>query len=145
MCEPMTDQKPETHRLLELFKPVAPVVLTAYSGVVVWSFHNFGWPGFLLYLLVGFFAGSIAGGLVGVPLISSWAVMGVTGGLFEGAYQGWQHHGWIGAILGGLLGVVGGIVVALLLSMLLSFVLVLCGIDPFVNAEAGQGQKSDVT
>ena len=141
----MTDQKPEPYRLLELFRPVAPVVLTAFSGVVVWSFHNFGWPGFLLYLVVGFFAGSIAGGLVGVPLISSWAVMGTTGGLFEGAYQGWQLHGWTGAVLGGLVGVVGGMVVALLLSMLLSFVLVLCGIDPFVDAGTGEGRTADRT
>jgi hypothetical protein len=143
--ERMTDHQSETHRLLELFKPVAPVILTAFSGVVVWSFHNFGWPGFLAYLVIGFFAGSIAGGLVGVPLISSWAVMGMTGGLFEGAYQGWQHHGWIGAVLGGLIGVVGGIVVAALLAMLLSLVLVLCGIDPFVNAEAGEGKTADRT
>ena len=121
------------------------MILTAISGIVVWSFHNFGWPGFLLYLVVGFFAGSIAGGLVGVPLISSWAVMGTTGGLFEGAYQGWQLHGWTGAVLGGLVGVVGGIVVALLLSMLLSFVLVLCGIDPFVDAGTGEGRTADRT
>jgi hypothetical protein len=139
----MTDQKPETYRLLELFRPVAPVILTAFSGVVVWSFHNFGWPGFLLYLVVGFFAGSIAGGLVGVPLISSWAVMAMTGGLFEGAYQGWQHFGWVGTILGGLIGVVVGIVVALLMAMLMSFILVMCGIDPFVNADEGQDQKAD--
>ena len=119
------------------------MVLAAFSGVVVWSFHNFGWPGFLAYLVVGFFAGSIAGGLVGVPLISSWAVMGMTGGLFEGAYQGWQLHGWVGAILGGLAGGVVGIVVALLLSMLLSLVLVLCGIDPFVDA--GRGREDRLT
>ncbi len=141
----MTDQQPETYRLLELFRPVAPVILTAFSGIVVWSFHNFGWPGFLAYLVVGFFAGSIAGGLVGVPLISSWAVMGVTGGLFEGVYQGWQSYGWIGAVFSGLVGVVVGMFVALLLSMLLSFVLVLCGIDPFVSADEGQGQKSNAT
>src|SRR5438552_8012483 len=109
----MSDQKPETFRLLELFRPVAPVVLTAISGVVVWSFHNFGWSGFLVYLLLGFLAGSTAGGLVGVPLISSWAVMGMTGGLFEGACQGWQLHGWIGAVLGGLVGAGGGLVVAI--------------------------------
>jgi hypothetical protein len=121
------------------------VILTAISGVVVWSFHNFGWPGFVAYLLVGFFVGSIAGGLIGVPLISSWALMGTAGGLFEGAYQGWQYDGGIGAVLGGLVGVVGGIVVALLLSMLVSFVLVLCGIDPFVNAAKGEGKTADRT
>jgi hypothetical protein len=141
----MTDQKPETYRLLELFRPAALVILTAFSGIVVWSFHNFGWPGFVDYLLVGFVAGSVTGALVGVPLISSWAVMGMTGGLFEGAYQGWQLHGWLGAALGGLAGVVGGIIVALLLSMLLSLVLVLCGIDPFVDAEMGTGRKTDAT
>ena len=141
-CERMTDQKPKTYRLLELFRPVALVILTAISGIVVWSFHHFEWPGFLVYLLVGFFVGSIAGGLVGVPLISSWAVMGMTGGLFEGAYQGWQDYGWIGAVLGGLIGVGGGIVVVLLLAMVMSFVLVLCGIDPFVNADTGEGQKA---
>ncbi|MCE9568040.1 MAG: hypothetical protein K8U57_39060 [Planctomycetes bacterium] len=141
----MTDQQPKTYRLLELFRPVAPVILTAFSGIVVWSFHNFEWPGFLTYLFVGFFAGSIAGGLVGVPLISSWAVMGVTGGLFEGAYQGWQHYGWLGAVLGGLLGVVGSIVATMLLAMLMTCVLVLCGIDPFVNAESGEGRKTDAT
>ena len=141
----MTDEKPKTYRLLELFKPVAPAILTAFSGIVVWSFHNFGWPGFLAYLVIGFFAGSIAGGLVGVPLISSWAVMGVTGGLFEGAYQGWQHYGWIGAVLGGLIGVGSGIVLTILLAMLMSFVLVLCGIDPFVNTDTGEGQKTDAT
>ena len=141
----MTDQKPETYRLLELFRPVAPVVLTAFSGIVVWSFHNFGWTGYLAYLVIAFFAGSIAGGLVGVPLISSWAVMGMTGGLFEGAYQGWQHYGWIGAILGGLMGVVGGIFVALLMAMVMSVVLVLCGIDPFVNADTEEGQKTGAT
>ena len=141
----MTDQKPETYRLLELFRPAAPVVLAAFSGAVVWSFHNFGWPGFLAYLVVGFFAGSVTGGLVGVPLPPTWAVMGVAAGLFEGAYQGWQHYGWLGSVLGGVVGVAGGLVVALLLSMLLSFVLVLCGIDPFVNAEAGDGKTADRT
>ena len=142
-CERMTDQKPETYRLLELFRPVAPVILTGISGIVVWSFHNFEWSGFLVYLLVGFVVGSVTGGLVAVPAISTWAVMGMTGGLFEGVYQGWQHYGWVGAVLGGLIGVVGGIVVALLLSMLMSFVLVVCGIDPFVNADTGEGQKAD--
>ena len=141
--ERMTDQKPETYRLLELFRPAALVYLVATSGIVVWSFHNFEWPGFLAYLFVGFLAGSVAGGLVGVPLISSWAVMGVTGGLFECAYQGWQLHGWIGAVLGGLLGVVGGIVITVLLAMLMSLVLVSCGIDPFVNADTGEGRKTD--
>jgi hypothetical protein len=143
--ERMTDQKPEPYRLLELFRPVAPAILTAISGIVVWSFHNFGWPGFVAYLLIGFFVGSIAGGLVGVPLISSWAVMGTTGGLFAGAYQGWQYGGGIGAVLGGLVGVVGGIGVAFLLSMLMSFVLVLCGIDPFVNADTEEGKTADRT
>lgn len=71
--------------------------------------------------------------------------MGMTGGLFEGAYQGWQHYAWIGTVLGGLIGVVVGIVVAMLLAMLLSFVLVLCGIDPFVNADTGERQKTDAT
>lgn len=141
----MTDEKPRTYRLLELFRPAALVYLVATSGIVVWSFHNIEWPGFLVYLLVGFFLGSVAGGLVGVPLISSWAVMGTAGGLFEGAYQGWQFHGWIGAGLGGLIGVVGGVIVALLLAMAMSFVLVMCGIDPFVNADTGEGQKTDAT
>ena len=141
----MADEKPKTYRLLELFRPVALVILMAISGIVAWSFHNFGWPGFSAYLLVGFFVGGIAGGLVGVPLISSWAVMGMAGGLFEGAYQGWQSYGWIGAVLGGLIGVVGGMVVALLLSMVMSFVLVMCGIDPFVNADTGEGRKTDAT
>lgn len=139
----MNDRPPETYRLLELFRPVAPVVLAAFSGAVVWSFHNFGWPGFVLYLLVAFVAGSVTGGLVGVPLPPTWAVMGVAGGLFEGAYQGWQHYGWGGAVLGGLAGVVGGLVATLLLTMLMSLVLVLCGIDPFVNADEGQGRGSD--
>ena len=135
----MTDQQAQTYRLLELFKPVALMILTAISWIVVWSFHNFEWSGFLLYLVVGFFLGSVAGGLVGVPLISSWAVMGMAGGLFEGAYQGWQSFGWIGAILGGMVGVTGGIVVAMLLEMVMSFVLVMCGIDPFVNADTEEG------
>ena len=141
----MTDQKPGTYRLLELFRPAALVYLAATSGIVVWSFHSFEWPGFVAYLIVGFFVGSIAGGLVGVPLISSWAVMGMTGGLVEGVYQGWQSFGWIGAVLGGLIGVGSGIVVTILLAMLMSFVLVMCGIDPFVNAEAREGQKTDAT
>lgn len=137
----MTDRRPETYRLLELFRPAAPVVLAAFSGVVVWSFHNFGWPGFLLYLFVGFVAGSVTGGLVGVPLIPTWAVMAMTGGLFEGVYHGWQHYGWVGAVLGGLVGVVCGIVVTMLLAMLMSFVLVTCGIDPFVNAGTEEETK----
>jgi hypothetical protein len=65
--------------------------------------------------------------------------------VFEGAYQGWHFHGWIGAVLGGLIGVVGGMIVALLLAMLLSLVLVLCGIDPFVDAGTGTGKKADRT
>ena len=143
--ERMTEKTPETYRLLELFMPVALVILTAISGIVVWSFHNFGWPGFVACLFVGFLFGSIAGGLVGVPLISSWAVMGVAGGLFEGVYQGWQYFGLIGAVLGILIGVIAGIVVAMLLSMVMSFVLVICGIDPFVNADTGEGRKADAT
>ena len=141
----MSDRPPETYRLLELFRPVAPVVLAAFSGAVVWSFHNFGWPGFVLYLLVAFVAGSVTGGLVGVPLPPTWAVMGVAGGLFEGAYQGWQHYGWLGATLGGVVGVVGGLVAALLLTMLMSLVLVLCGINPFVAAGTGEGETPDRT
>lgn len=141
----MTDRRPETYRLLELFRPVAPVVLAAFSGAVVWSFHNYGWPGFVLYLLVAFVAGSVTGGLVGVPLSPTWAVMTTAGGLFEGAYQGWRHSGWGGAVLGGLAGVVGGLVVTLLLTMLMSLVLVMCGINPFVNADGGQGQKPDAS
>ena len=132
----MTDQEPKTYRLLELFKPIALLILMAISGIVVWSFHNFEWPGFMVYFFVGFLVGSIAGGLVGVPLISSWAVMGMTGGLFEGAYQGWQSFGWIGVVLGGLFGAGSGVVVTMLLAMIMSFVLILCGIDPFVNADA---------
>jgi hypothetical protein len=139
----MTARQPETYRLLELFRPAAPVVLAAFSGIVVWSFHNFGWPGFLAYLLVGFVAGSVTGGLVGVPLTPTWAVMAAAGGLFEGAYQGWLHYGWVGAALGGVVGVAGGLVIALLLTMLMSLVLVLWGINPFVNADEGQGQKAD--
>jgi len=46
--ERMTDQKPETYRLRELYRPVALVILTAISGIVVWSFHNFVSPGFLV-------------------------------------------------------------------------------------------------
>ncbi len=134
----MTDQQPKTYRLLEMFKPVALMYLIATSGIVVWSFHNFEWPGFLAYLLVGFLLGSIAGVLVGVPLISSWAVIGVAGGLFEGAYQGWQCYGWTGAILGIVMGAVSGIFLAMVLAMVMSFVLVLCGIDPFVNADTGE-------
>jgi len=134
----MTDQHPRTYRLLELFKPVALVILIAISGIVVWSFHNFERAGFSLYLVVGFFLGSVAGGLFGVPLISSWGVMGMTGGLFEGSYLGWQSFGWFGAVLGGLVGVVAGIVVAMLLTMVMSFVLVMCGIDPFVNGEMNE-------
>lgn len=71
--------------------------------------------------------------------------MGTAGGLFEGAYQGWLHYGWGGAVLGGLAGVVGGVVAALLLTMLLSLVLVLCGINPFVDAETGQERTTDGT
>ena len=70
---------------------------------------------------------------------------GYARGLFEGVYQGWQNYGWIGAVLGGLIGVVVGIIVALLLSMFMSFVLVMCGIDPFVNADTEEGQKVDAT
>lgn len=81
----MTDQESKTYRLLELFWPAALVFLTATGGIVVWSSHNFEWPGFVAYLLVGFFIGGIAGGLVGVPLISSWAVMGVA------AAPGWRR------------------------------------------------------
>lgn len=130
----MVDQ-PEHYSIFELLKPVVLLVLTATSGIVVWSFYHFEWPGFLLYLIVGFFAGSTAGALVRVPLISTWGVMGTTGGLFAGVYQGWRYGGWIGTIPGGLIGVIGGLVIAMLLSMCLSFVLVMCGIDPFVNAE----------
>ena len=141
----MTNQQPQTYRLLELFRPVALVILIAISGIVVWSFHNFEWSRFLLYLVIGFFLGSVAGGLVGVPLISTWAAMGTAGGLFEGAYQGWQSFGWIGAVLGGLIGVIGGIVVAMLLSMCMCLVLVICVIDPFVSASTEEGKKADVT
>ena len=70
---------------------------------------------------------------------------GDDGRAVRGAYQGWKHYGWVGAALGGLVGVVGGIVVAVLLSMLLSAVLVLCGINPFVDAGAGEEQKTDAS
>lgn len=137
----MTDEQPHTYSILELFKPVVLLVLIATSGLVVWSYFHFEWPGFLLYLIVAFFAGSIAGGLVRVPLISTWGVMGTTGGLFAGVSQGWQYGGWIGVVPGGLIGIFCGLVVAMLLSMCLSFVLVMCGIDPFVNAD-GEGETT---
>lgn len=132
----MSDEPPRTYSILELLKPVVLLVLIATSGMVVWSFYHFEWPGFLLYLIVAFFAGSMVGAIVRVPLISTWGVMGTAGGLFAGVTQGWQYHGWIGAIAGGVIGVFGGLVSAMLLSMCLSFVLVMCGIDPFVNAGA---------
>lgn len=67
----------------------------------------------------------------------------MTGGLLKGAYQGWQLHGWIGAVPGGLLSGVCGIVAAGLLTMLMSLVLVACGIDPYENADTGEGRKTD--
>ncbi len=141
----MTDLQPETRSLSELLKPVAVLILSAISGIAVWSFHNHTWPGFLAYLVVGFVLGSISGGLFDVPLISTWAVMGTTGGLFEGVYQGWQYYGWIGAVPGGLIGIICGIVIAILLSMFMCFVMVMNGIDPFVNAGAEETKKTDVT
>jgi hypothetical protein len=119
-------------------------VLIATSGLVVWSFYHLEWPGFLVYLIVGFFAGSIAGAVVRVPLISTWGVMGTAGGLFAGVTQGWQYHGWAGAIAGGVIGVCCGLFVAMLLSMSLSFLLVMRGIDPFVSADGEGEAKSNV-
>lgn len=131
----MTDERPRTGSILEMFKPVVLPVLIGTSGLVVWSYYQFEWPGFLLYLFVAFLAGSMAGAMVRVPLISTWAVMGTSGGLFAGGYQGWQYGGWIGMVAGALIGIVSGLVVAMLLSMCLSIILVICGIDPFVNAD----------
>ena len=141
----MTDEQPRTYSIWELFKPIVLLVLIATSGLVVWSYYHFEWPGFLVYLIVAFFAGSIAGGLVRVPLISTWGVMGTTGGLFAGVSQGWQYGGWIGIVPGGLIGIFCGLVVAMLLSMCLSFVLVMFGIDPFVNADEEGETTSDAT
>jgi hypothetical protein len=135
----MSDESPRTYSILELLRPVVLPALVATSGLVVWSFYHLEWPGFLEYLIVAFLAGSMAGAIVRVPLISTWAVMGLAGGLFAGVSQGWQYGGWIGAIPGGLIGVFCGLVVAMLLSMCLSFVVVMCGIDPFVNAD-GEGE-----
>ena len=36
-----------------------------------------------------------------------------------------------------------GLVVAFLLTMLMSLVLVMCGINPFVNADEGHGRESN--
>lgn len=132
----MTDEQPRIDRSLDPFKLVVLLVLIATSGLVVWSYYQSLWPEFLVYLIVAFLVGSMAGTLVRVPLISTWAVMGTTSGLFGGISKGWQRVGWIGILPGGLIGTFCGLVVAMLLSLCLSFVLVMCGIDPFVNAEA---------
>jgi hypothetical protein len=137
----MSDEPPRSGSILELFRPVVLPVLIATSGMVVWSFYHFEWPGFLLYLIVAFVAGSMAGAIVRVPLISTWGVMGTASGLFAGVSQGWRYGGWIGVVPGGLIGVFCGLVIAMLLSMCLSFVLVMCGIDPFVNAD-GEGEAT---
>lgn len=140
----MSDEQPRSGSILEMFRPVVLPVLIATSGLVVWAFYHFDRPGFLLYLIVAFFTGSMAGAIVRVPLISTWAVMGLAGGLFAGVTQGWSYAGWIGVVPGGLIGVFCGLVVAMLLSMCLSFILVMCGIDPFVNAEAEGESTSNV-
>jgi hypothetical protein len=57
----MTDRLTETYRLLELFRPAAPAVLATFRGAVVWSLHNLGWPGFVVYLVLGFAAGASPG------------------------------------------------------------------------------------
>jgi hypothetical protein len=137
----MSDEQPRTYSILEFLKPLVLPVLISTSGIVVWSFYQLEWSGFLVYLIVAFVAGNLAGAIVRVPLISTWAVMGTAGGLFAGVAQGWRYGGWIGAIPGGVLGVCCGLVVAMLLSMCLSFVLVMCGIDPFVNAD-GEGERT---
>ncbi len=41
-----------------------------------------------------------------------------------------------------MIGVVGGLIVAMLLSIVMSFVLVMCGIDPFVNADEESSNSS---
>lgn len=131
----MSDEQPRTHSILELFKPLVLVLLIAISGLVTWSYYQFDRTGFQVYFMVAFLTGSLAGILVRVPLISTWAVMGLSGGLFTGLIQGWQYAGWIGVVPGGLIGGFCGLIAAMLLSMGLSFILVLCGIDPFVNGE----------
>ncbi|MDB5345273.1 MAG: hypothetical protein JWP89_3650 [Schlesneria sp.] len=140
----MSDEQPRTYSILELFKPVVLLVLIATSGIVVWSFYHFEWSGFLVYLVVAFVAGSMAGAIVRVPLISTWGVMGTAGGLFAGVSQGWRYGGWFGVVPGGVIGVSCGLVIAMLLSMCLSFVLVMCGINPFVCADGEGETKSNV-
>ena len=113
------------------------------SGGIVWSFHNSDGPTFIASLIIGGFLGFLAGGLVGVHLFPSLGTMAAFGGLFEGVFQGWTNFGWGGAIAGGLIGIVAGSIIAGLPVMLIHFVMIICGIDPFVNPDSSEETKSE--
>jgi hypothetical protein len=138
----MTDQESNSYPLLHPGRAIALLMLMTIAGILVWSFHNLTWFGLLPYVVVGIVSAGIVGGLVGVPLVPTWAMLCAMTGLLEGGVQGWLRYGWIGSVLGGIIGAVVGMIVTCLLSMIMSFVLVICGFDPFVNADAGSGIDS---
>jgi hypothetical protein len=117
-------------------RAIAIVVLACIAGGLVWSFHHLEIPAFIGTLVLGCVAGFLAGGLVGVYLYPSLTMMFMFVGLFEGLARGWSSFGVIGAILGGTVGMVIAMIVCMLPLILVTFIMVLCGVDPFVNADS---------
>jgi hypothetical protein len=103
-------------------RPFVLLVLFAISGAVVWAGNALGWPAALAFGAVGGFTGLLAGGLVGVSVVQTFAALTVFVCAFEGIAWGALHHGWIGAVFVGLAGiVVGHILGSLPLALVLIF------------------------
>jgi hypothetical protein len=132
----MLQQTDETLGWPDKPRAIALIILVCIAGFLVWSFHQFHLPAFIATFVICCIAGYLAGGLVGVPLVSSLTTMFMFAGLFEGLVRGWSTFGLLGAVLYGTIGAVAAVVVCMLLLMLVTFVIVLRGDDPFVNTES---------
>jgi hypothetical protein len=137
----MTEQPTEQSGSLNIPKIISLAVLACTSGFMVWSYHFTDLPVFIATIVVGCIFGFLAGGLVGVRLVPTFGMMLFFSGFFEGTIRGWLYIGWLGAVLGAPIGIVLGLFLVWLPLMLVHLVLILSGVDPFVD-HGMSGEKS---
>ncbi|MBS0203382.1 MAG: hypothetical protein JSS49_10815 [Planctomycetes bacterium] len=127
-----------------VYQAIGLFLLATISGSLVFLMHQLAWPWFAVSFFVGAFSGVIVGAMFGVPLNSTVAAMAAIAGLLEGAYQGWQAYGLLGAVVGGPAGILASVVLVMLTLMSISAVVILCGGNPFVNAYPEESSGGDV-
>ncbi len=77
----------------------------------------------------------MAGGMVGVHMVSSVLTFVALSGLIEGIVQGWLRCGFVGAIGGALAGLIIGCIVGILPVLIAHLILILFGHDIIVSGD----------